>query len=208
MLQQVVEALRADPVLAALLPVDDVTGLPGVYTQWSPTARQPYLVVQYTENMESQTSGLIASGSLELNSWDAGSSLALLQAIAYRVEDLLDHSELTTTRGHARLKVQTSGSVPEPEPDTSRWRVVIGARVLRSAAVAARVNRPTGLTLVNISTATAVQLRELPRIGGSTADAIVQFRVTNGPFATIGDILQVPEMGPRTYDAIKGLITV
>lgn len=208
MLQQVVEALRADPVLGGLLPADETTGLPAVYTQWSPTSRQPYIVVQYTANPVGQTSGTVSSGEIEVNCWDAGSSLARLQAIAYRVEDLLDYSELDTDRGHARLKLQTSGNIPEPEPDTSRWRMVIGTRVLRGAALAARVARPTGLTLVNINTATAVQLRELPRIGSSSADAIVQFRVTNGPFATIGDILSVPEVGPRTYDAVKGLITV
>lgn len=208
MLQQVVEALRADPVLAGLLPADETTGLPAVYTQWSPTSRQPYIVVQYTDNPVGQTSGTVSSGQLDINCWDAGSSLARLQAIAYRVEDLLDYSELTTARGHARLKLQTSGNVPEPEPDTSRWRLVIGTRVLRGAVLAARVARPTGLDLLNINTATEAQFRELPRIGGSTAASIVQFRVSNGAFATTGDLLQVPEVGPRTYDAIKGLVTV
>ena len=208
MLQQVVEALRADPVLAGMLPVDDTTGEPAIYTQWSPTSRQPYIVIQHSAAPVGQTSGTVSGGELEINCWDSGSSLARLQAIAYRLEDLLDYSELQTDRGHARVKMQSSGHLQEPEPDTSRWRLMFGTRVLRGAALEARINRPTGLTKININTATAVQLRELPRIGSNTADAIVQFRTTEGPFATIGDVLQVPEVGVKTYDTIKGLITV
>jgi len=208
MLQEIVETLRADPVLAGMLPTDPTTGQPAVYTQWSPTDRQPYIVVQHTLNPVMNTSGTVAAGTLELHCWDSGASLARLQGIAYRLIDLLDYSELDTARGHVRLKLQQSGAVPEPEPNVSRWRATFGTRMLRGAAVEARVDRPTGLSKTNINTADASQLQELPRIGSSTADAIVQFRVQNGPFDTTGDILQVPEVGPRTYDAVKGLITV
>ena len=208
MLETVVTTLRNDPVIAGLLPQDPDLGVPAVYTQWAPTSRQPYLVVTYMETAVAQTSGAVSTGQLDINCWDAGSSVARLQSIAHRVEDLLDHTEHVTARGHTRIKLQTSGIIPEPEPDASRWRMVFGTRLLRSATIEARVTRPQALSLVNINTATAAQLQELPRIGGSTADAIVQFRVSNGNFATTGDVLQVNEVGPKTYDAIKGLITV
>jgi|AntRauTorcE11897_2_1112592.scaffolds.fasta_scaffold04835_5 competence ComEA-like helix-hairpin-helix protein len=208
MLKEIVDLLRNDAVLAGLLPLDDVTGLPAVYTQWSPSSRQPYIVAQFQDSPVGQISGTVSSGTLELNCWDAGSSLSRLKSIAYRIEDLLDYSAIDTERGSTRLKLQSSGSLQEPEPDTSRWRMVIGTRTLRSAVIEARLSRPSGLTLTNINTATASQLQELPRVGGATASAIIQFRDDNGSFATIGDILAVPEVGPKTYDAIKGVITV
>lgn len=61
---------------------------------------------------------------------------------------------------------------------------------------------------ININTATVEELDTLPRIGPSTAQAIVDYRTQNGPFKTVQDIMKVPGIGPATYDLIKNLITV
>ena len=63
------------------------------------------------------------------------------------------------------------------------------------------------LTLVNINTATLEQLDTLPEIGLKTAQAIIDYRNTNGPFASIEDILDVSGIGQVTFDKIKDLIT-
>lgn len=61
---------------------------------------------------------------------------------------------------------------------------------------------------IDLNTATAEQLDELPGIGPSTASAIVQHRETNGPYSTIDDLLDVRGIGPAKLDAIRELITV
>jgi competence protein ComEA len=62
--------------------------------------------------------------------------------------------------------------------------------------------------LININTATVEQLDTLPGIGPTTAQKIIDYRTTNGPFGTIEDILNVSGIGPATFDEIKNLITV
>jgi competence protein ComEA len=61
---------------------------------------------------------------------------------------------------------------------------------------------------VDINTASASELDALPGIGPTTAQAIVDFRLQNGPFQFIQDIQKVPGVGPTTYDRIKDYITV
>jgi len=62
--------------------------------------------------------------------------------------------------------------------------------------------------LININTATAVELEELPGVGPATAAKIVDDRETNGPFTTPEDLMRVPGIGPKTFEAMKDLVTV
>jgi competence protein ComEA len=62
--------------------------------------------------------------------------------------------------------------------------------------------------LVDINTATAAELEELPGVGPSTARKIVDYREANGPFAAIEDIMDVPTIGEAKFEGIKDLITV
>ena len=61
---------------------------------------------------------------------------------------------------------------------------------------------------ININTATVEELATLPNIGPTAAQSIVDYRTANGPFKNIQDIMDVPGIGPSTYDSIKNLITV
>jgi competence protein ComEA len=65
----------------------------------------------------------------------------------------------------------------------------------------------SGADLVNINTATSQELDTLPGIGPTTAQKIIDYRTTNGPFSTIEDIMNVSGIGPATFDNIKDLIT-
>jgi competence protein ComEA len=62
--------------------------------------------------------------------------------------------------------------------------------------------------LIDINTASAAELEELPGIGPTTAQKIVEYREQNGPFISIEDIINVSGIGPGTYERIKDLITV
>jgi competence protein ComEA len=64
------------------------------------------------------------------------------------------------------------------------------------------------LPLVNINTASQEELESLPGIGPALAKQIIAYRTVNGPFKVIEDILDVPGIGPKTFEKIKALITV
>ncbi|GAB4398578.1 MAG: hypothetical protein OHK003_21140 [Anaerolineales bacterium] len=61
--------------------------------------------------------------------------------------------------------------------------------------------------LININTASREELDSLPGIGPTIAQRIIDYREENGPFQTIGDILNVSGIGPSTFENIKDLIT-
>ena len=66
---------------------------------------------------------------------------------------------------------------------------------------------PAG-NLININTAMSAQLDLLPGIGPTTAQKIIDYRTQHGPFQKIEDIMNVPGVGPATFDNIKTLISV
>jgi competence ComEA-like helix-hairpin-helix protein len=61
---------------------------------------------------------------------------------------------------------------------------------------------------LNINTATVEQLVSLPFIGEWCARKIVNYRKTNGPFATVLDLTQTGAVDSWTVDQIRHLITV
>lgn len=61
---------------------------------------------------------------------------------------------------------------------------------------------------ININTATAEELTELPRIGKVTAARIVAWREENGPFAEIEELLNVQGIGERTFERVRPHVTV
>ncbi len=61
---------------------------------------------------------------------------------------------------------------------------------------------------LNLNNATLAELDLLPGIGPVTAQKILDYRSTNGPFTTIEDLMKVSGIGQKTFDKLKGLITV
>ena len=61
---------------------------------------------------------------------------------------------------------------------------------------------------ININTALADELVQLKGIGPQKAAKIIEFREANGPFEEPEDLVKVPGIGPKTYEANKHRITV
>jgi len=65
----------------------------------------------------------------------------------------------------------------------------------------------SGSSLVNINTATAAELEALPGIGPATAEKIVNDRTENGPFELPEDLMRVPGIGAKKYEALADSVT-
>jgi competence ComEA-like helix-hairpin-helix protein len=56
---------------------------------------------------------------------------------------------------------------------------------------------------VNVNTAAATELAQLPGLGPATAQRIVDHRRSHGPFASLDALLDVPGIGPATLDQMR-----
>lgn len=63
-------------------------------------------------------------------------------------------------------------------------------------------------TLININTASAGELTSLSGIGQSRADAIIEYRQSNGKFQSIEDIMKIPGIKQGIFNKIKNKISV
>ena len=62
---------------------------------------------------------------------------------------------------------------------------------------------PEGQGLVNINTANATQLTQLPGGGPAIAQKIIDYRTANGPFTSVDDLTKVPGIGAAKLAQIK-----
>ncbi len=60
---------------------------------------------------------------------------------------------------------------------------------------------------VSLAAATIDQLDELPGIGPVTAQKIVDWRQSHGPFSSVDDLDQVPGIGPARVEQLRDLVT-
>ena len=67
---------------------------------------------------------------------------------------------------------------------------------------------PPAGELVNLNTASAAVLEQLPGIGPTTAQKIVEYRQANGPFTRVEDLLKIPGIGPASLEEIRSLVTL
>jgi competence protein ComEA len=61
---------------------------------------------------------------------------------------------------------------------------------------------------IDLNEATREELLELEGIGARMADRIIQWREENGPFESVEDLLDIPGMNERTFEAIRDQVTV
>jgi competence ComEA-like helix-hairpin-helix protein len=62
--------------------------------------------------------------------------------------------------------------------------------------------------VVNINTADASQLANLPRVGAKAAQKIVDYRKDHGAFHKTADLMQVKGFGQKRFDKLSAYLTV
>ncbi len=61
---------------------------------------------------------------------------------------------------------------------------------------------------LNLNTATAPELEELPGIGPAIASRIIEYREAHGSFASVDALGDIPGIGAATIDGFRDLVTV
>lgn len=74
--------------------------------------------------------------------------------------------------------------------------------------LAVSVTRGETVQKVNLNGATFSELNSLPGIGPITAERILEFRLENGPFKRIEELMNVRGIGEKKFLKIRELITV
>jgi competence protein ComEA len=64
------------------------------------------------------------------------------------------------------------------------------------------------LAAVNINTAPAVELQELPGIGPVLANRVVEYRQAHGPFNSVDQIKEVKGVGETLFERLKDRLTM
>ena len=67
---------------------------------------------------------------------------------------------------------------------------------------------PVSTAVINLNSATATQIADLPGIGVKTAELVVQYRTKNGPFKKVEEIMNVRGIGEKSFLRIKDRLTV
>lgn len=75
-----------------------------------------------------------------------------------------------------------------------------------SSPLAAKKHPPS--KPLDLNTASAQQLSELPGIGPNTANAIVQFRIKSGPFRRVDDLLAIHGISQSKLDKLRPYVAV
>ncbi|WP_079509818.1 helix-hairpin-helix domain-containing protein [Mesobacillus jeotgali] len=82
----------------------------------------------------------------------------------------------------------------------------VGEQILSSSPIQA--GGDTGKGKVNLNSAQTDELQTLPGVGPAKAEAIIEYRETNGPFKVIEDLKEISGIGEKTFEKLRDQISV
>jgi competence protein ComEA len=86
-------------------------------------------------------------------------------------------------------------------------QVIVPRRGPPGSAAGVGASGPGSGMKVSLASATVEQLDELPGVGPVTAQKIVDWRTTHGPFRSVDDLDDVPGIGPARIEQLRDLVT-
>jgi competence protein ComEA len=81
-------------------------------------------------------------------------------------------------------------------------------KVVYTASLEKVEDESQGSLRVDINTADVEELDELPEVGPSTAQSIIDYRQNNGEFRSVDELEEIPGIGPTTLEKIEPFATV
>lgn len=85
------------------------------------------------------------------------------------------------------------------------WLCVLAWSLTASAAAA---NKKPPERPVNLNTATAEELQQVPGIGPVTAEKILKMRKAYGPFKSVDDLRAIRGIGPKRLEKMRKYLTI
>lgn len=88
--------------------------------------------------------------------------------------------------------------------------VILAMAAVSTVSLSAAEKQAAGAgdKLVNINTADAGQLVNLPQVGPKMAQRILDFRKNNGNFKRVQDLMKVKGIGEKIFAKLQPLITI
>lgn len=97
---------------------------------------------------------------------------------------------------------------PVPEPTSATPVPTESDMPAGDADVPDDASPPPSDAVLNLNTASAAELEELPRIGPVLAERIVAFRTSNGPFTSLEQLVEVDGISTATLEELRPFLTV
>jgi len=105
-----------------------------------------------------------------------------------------------------KIVVPYIGEVSETN-DINKKDVANNTKVTTHTSKSKPTNTLHSGSKVNINRASLAELDALPGVGPSTAQKIIDYRKSNGPFKSYEDVLNVSGIGPKKLEAMKDYLS-
>lgn len=153
---------------------------------------------------------LLGSGLLWYAGAEQNKGIAGWETLNASMEQVLEVNKenglilLSTEEPYAKGVSATPGtSATSVTPETPMTGYV---PAVSESPTAAPTTLPAIEGMVNVNTADAAGLMNLPGIGAKKAQAIIDYRNSHGPFRTHSDLVKVKGIGPKILEKLKPMV--